>query len=86
MKKTYFIAFTVLMLLLSQTAESATMNVNLNTTRQTIRGFGGMNHPRWIGTLTNAQVDTAFGNGSGQIGLTILRCDVLFLSHSSTFF
>jgi O-glycosyl hydrolase len=35
-----------------------------------------MNHPRWIGTLTDAQVDKAFGNGSGQIGLTILRCDI----------
>jgi O-glycosyl hydrolase len=55
---------------------AATVNVDLNTTNQTIRGFGGMNFPRWIGTLTNAQVDTAFGNGSGQIGLTILRCDV----------
>ena len=76
MKKTYLMIIMVLMLLLSQTAESATVSVNLNTTRQTIRGFGGMNHPRWIGTLTNSQVDTAFGTGSGQIGLTILRCDI----------
>jgi O-glycosyl hydrolase len=66
----------VLMLLLSQTAESATVNIDLNTTHQTIRGFGGMNSPRWIGTLTNAQVDKAFGNGSGQLGFTIMRCDV----------
>jgi glucuronoarabinoxylan endo-1,4-beta-xylanase len=52
------------------------VNVNLNTTRQTIRGYGGMNFPRWIGTLTDAQVDKAFGNGDGQIGLTIMRIDV----------
>jgi O-glycosyl hydrolase len=69
---------TVLLLTLafSQACLAATVNINLNTTYQTIRGFGGMNFPRWIGTLTNAQVDTAFGNGSGQIGLTIMRIDV----------
>jgi len=76
MKKTYLTVIMVLMLLLSQTVESATVNIDLNTTHQTIRGFGGMNFPRWIGTLTNAQVDTAFGNGPGQIGFTIMRIDV----------
>src|SRR4030042_2519558 len=64
------------MLLLSQTALAGTATINLNTTRQTIRGYGGMNFPRWSGTLTDAQVDKAFGNGSGQIGLTIMRIDV----------
>ena len=48
MKKTYLTVIMVLMLLLSQTAESATVNIDLNTTSQTIRGFGGMNFPRWI--------------------------------------
>ncbi|MBN1391696.1 MAG: hypothetical protein JW947_02710, partial [Sedimentisphaerales bacterium] len=76
MKKTYLTVIIVLMLLISQMALAGTVNVNLNTTRQTIRGYGGMNFPRWIGTLTDAQVDTAFGNGSGQIGLTIMRIDV----------
>jgi glucuronoarabinoxylan endo-1,4-beta-xylanase len=82
MKKTYLTVITALLLLLSQTAESSTVNVDLNDTQQTIRGFGGMNFPRWIGTLTNAQVDTAFGNGSGQIGLTILRIDVPYNSYN----
>jgi O-glycosyl hydrolase len=82
MKKTYLMVIMVLVLLLSQTAESATVNIDLNTTHQTIRGFGGMNFPRWIGTLTNAQVDTAFGNGSGQIGLTIMRIDVPYDSNN----
>src|SRR5690606_11621197 len=40
---------------------------------QTIRGFGGMNAPGWIADLTSAQVDTAFGNGDGQLGLSIMR-------------
>jgi O-glycosyl hydrolase len=80
MKKAYLTAVMVLMLLLSQTAKSATVNVDLDANEQTIRGFGGMNFPRWIGDLTNAQVDTAFGNGPGQIGLTIMRIDIPYES------
>jgi O-glycosyl hydrolase len=70
------IAISAICLFFTQAGLAATVNINLDTTRQTIRGFGGMNFPRWIGTLTNAQVDKAFGNGSGQIGLTIMRIDV----------
>jgi glucuronoarabinoxylan endo-1,4-beta-xylanase len=50
--------------------------VNLSNVRQTIRGFGGMNHPRWVGSLSDAEVDRAYGAGSGQIGFTILRIDI----------
>lgn len=43
-------------------------------TYQTIRGFGGMNHPEWTGAdLTAAQRQTAFGNGDNELGLTVLR-------------
>jgi glucuronoarabinoxylan endo-1,4-beta-xylanase len=70
------IAALAICLFLTQATPAATVNIDLNTTNQTIRGFGGMNFPRWIGTLTNAQVDTAFGNGAGQIGFTIMRIDV----------
>lgn len=43
-------------------------------TYQTIRGFGGMNLPEWMGSdLTDAQRQTAFGNGDNELGLTILR-------------
>jgi glucuronoarabinoxylan endo-1,4-beta-xylanase len=51
-------------------------SVDLGSVRQTIRGFGGMNFPRWINDLSSSQVDKAFGTGSGQIGLTILRISV----------
>ncbi|MFF7656717.1 glycoside hydrolase family 30 beta sandwich domain-containing protein [Streptomyces sp. NPDC007983] len=44
--------------------------------RQTIRGFGGMNHTLWINDLTPAQRDVAFGNGEGQLGLSVLRIPV----------
>jgi len=64
-------------LFLTQAAPAATVNINLNTTHQTIRGFGGMNFPRWgHGLQNNTQVDTAFGNGPGQLGFTIMRIDV----------
>ncbi len=49
------------------------ITVDLGATKQTIRGFGGMNHPAWIGDLTESQRTTAFGNGEGQIGMSILR-------------
>ncbi len=77
MKKTYLTVIMALLLLLSQTAESATVNIDLNTTHQTIRGFGGITFRRWDhGLQNNAQIDTAFGNGPEQIGFTILRIDV----------
>ena len=49
--------------------------INTKDTYQTIRGFGGINLPEWItqGDLTDAQVQKAFGNGSDELGFTILR-------------
>ena len=47
--------------------------INLNTTHQEIMGFGGMNHPTWAGDLTSAQRETAFKNGSNQLGFQVLR-------------
>lgn len=52
---------------------AADANINVNAERQVIRGFGGMNHPAWIGDLTGPQRDTAFGNGQNQLGFSILR-------------
>ncbi|MDX3803377.1 glycoside hydrolase family 30 beta sandwich domain-containing protein [Streptomyces sp. AK04-3B] len=57
-------------------AAAAPVIVDPSATRQTIRGFGGMNHPLWIGDLTAAQRDTAFGNGEGQLGFSVLRIPV----------
>ncbi|MFD5319979.1 glycoside hydrolase family 30 beta sandwich domain-containing protein [Streptomyces sp. NPDC127098] len=55
---------------------AATVVVDPSASRQTIRGFGGMNHTVWISDLTAAQRDTAFGNGTGQLGFTVLRIPV----------
>lgn len=66
---------TLLPLLLSPAEVSAASDavVNLSAEKQVIRGFGGINHPAWIGDLTPAQRETAFGNGNGQLGFSILR-------------
>lgn len=55
-------------------AMSADVTVDLNTTYQTIDGFGGMQDRGWTGyNLTKAERDLLYGTGSGQIGLTIMR-------------
>jgi glucuronoarabinoxylan endo-1,4-beta-xylanase len=52
------------------------VTVDPSAVRQTIRGFGGMNHPVWISDLTAAQRDTAFGNADGQLGFSMLRIHI----------
>ena len=50
--------------------------INLSQRYQTIKGFGGMNHPSWAGDLTASQRETAFGNGNNQLGFSVLRIHV----------
>ncbi|WP_170976822.1 glycoside hydrolase family 30 beta sandwich domain-containing protein [Massilia sp. HP4] len=54
-------------------ATAQTIDVNSNTTYQVVRGFGGHNGVGWIPDLTADQVETAFGTGPGQVGLSIMR-------------
>ena len=50
------------------------ITVDISKEHQLIRGFGGINHPEWTGQdMTNAQLQTAFGNGANELGLTVLR-------------
>lgn len=54
--------------------EAADVTVNLNTTFQTIDGFGGHQDRGWTGyNLLAADRNTLFGNGPGQLGFSILR-------------
>jgi O-glycosyl hydrolase len=55
---------------------NGTATINLLDEYQNIRGFGGMNMPDWIDDLNADQVDKAFGNNPGQIGLNIMRIKV----------
>jgi glucuronoarabinoxylan endo-1,4-beta-xylanase len=57
-------------------AAETTVVVEPSIVQQTILGFGGMNHTVWISDLTAAQRETAFGNGAGQLGFTVLRIPV----------
>jgi glucuronoarabinoxylan endo-1,4-beta-xylanase len=51
--------------------------VYLDSTRQIMRGFGGANVAIFGRPyMTQAQVLTAFGNGNGQIGMTIMRLSI----------
>ena len=59
---------------------TATFNtiVYMDSTQQIIRGFGGANIVGWnpglnYGDMTPAQIQTAFGNGPGQLGFSIMR-------------
>ncbi len=63
-------------LMSAQPAAAAQVLVQPSIRQQTIQGFGGMNHTAWISDLTAAQRETAFGNGAGQLGFTILRIPV----------
>ncbi|MBL3657192.1 RICIN domain-containing protein [Fulvivirga sediminis] len=65
-----------LMLLIPLFSLAQTSNIYIGSTDQNIRGFGGMNFPRWISDLSTSQADKAFGTGAGQIGLSILRISV----------
>ncbi len=60
----------------TEVSAASDANINVNAERQVIRGFGGMNHPAWIGDLTGPQRETAFGNGQNQLGFSILRISV----------
>ncbi|SDR23187.1 cellulose binding domain-containing protein [Thermostaphylospora chromogena] len=55
---------------------ATTVVIDPSAQRQTIRGFGGMTHAAWIGDLTPAQRDTAFGTGEDRLGFSILRIPV----------
>ncbi|MFD1134963.1 carbohydrate-binding protein [Paenibacillus urinalis] len=57
----------------TQVTAASDANINLSSEKQLIKGFGGINHPAWIGDLTPAQRETAFGNGANQLGFSILR-------------
>jgi len=74
MKTAKFMAILAGILISNTFAGPAT--INLSVEKQLIRGYGGMNYPGWIDDLTVAQRETAFGNGNGQLGFTILRIHV----------
>ncbi|ASR48198.1 carbohydrate-binding protein [Paenibacillus kribbensis] len=57
----------------TEVSAASDVTINLSAQKQVIRGFGGINHPAWVGDLTAAQRETAFGNGNNQLGFSVLR-------------
>ena len=56
------------------TAMAQNATVTLGSEKQLIRGYGGISLPEWQGSdLSAAQRQTAFGNGDGEIGMSVLR-------------
>ena len=64
---------TGMMAMLPATA-AGTCQIDTTETHQYIRGFGGIDMQEWQGyKLSDAELKTVFGNGDGQLGLTVLR-------------
>lgn len=64
----------VALLTLSYCSFSQTATITLTSQKQYIRGFGGINLPEWQGSdLNTMQRTNAFGTGTGQIGMSVLR-------------
>ncbi|MFZ6719127.1 glycoside hydrolase family 30 beta sandwich domain-containing protein [Undibacterium sp. Ji49W] len=72
-KNCFSLLANLFLILFSANALAQAVDINPSTSYQTMRGFGGFNGAGWIDDLTSAQVDSAFGTGSGQIGLSIMR-------------
>jgi glucuronoarabinoxylan endo-1,4-beta-xylanase len=71
MRKVFFDRTAVVLLLLPAIILSAQVTVDFSKTHQVIDGFGGSS--AWSGALSDATMDALYKNGTGQIGLTILR-------------
>ena len=82
MKKSKIVLLTALIATLAAFTEvfAVPVTVNLSAENQMVRGFGGMNHPAWIGDLTATQRETVFGNEQNQLGFTVLR---IFVNENS---
>jgi len=70
-KRTWFLSGFVALCSLLSSAHGQAATVNLTSMKQAIDGFGAST--AFDAQLTQAQADVAFGNASGQLGLSILR-------------
>ena len=59
--------------LVPATASGQTVDVNPNISHQVVRGYGGHSGVGWIADLTPGEIETAYGTGPGQVGLSIMR-------------
>ncbi len=72
--RTVFVGIGLILLSSTRLVNGQSVTIDMDSTRQLIRGFGGIQIPAWTGTeLTDDMSEKAFGNDPGEIGLTILR-------------
>jgi glucuronoarabinoxylan endo-1,4-beta-xylanase len=72
LKQLFFMPLLSLMLFTNLNAQKTAI-IDLDSTHQIIRGFGAANILPWRPDMTDAEIETAFGTGEGQLGFTILR-------------
>ena len=72
--KKFSIQLILLFFVVSVSAQE--INISTDSTYQTVRGFGGAFIEFWQPELTAEHVQTAFGLGEGEIGLSILRLGI----------
>ncbi len=65
-----------LLTFLSGQLSGQSVNIDMGSEHQVIRGFGGMNHTSWVTDLNEDQREKAFNNAPGNIGLSILRIHI----------
>jgi len=73
---TGIIVVCLILLSLSGRINAQSVTIDMDSTYQLIRGFGGMNHTSWIKDLNEDQRQKAFSNEPGNIGLSILRVHI----------
>jgi glucuronoarabinoxylan endo-1,4-beta-xylanase len=70
-------AFVLTMILCSSTfeinAQDGTVAIQMDSTAQSIRGFGAANIVGWRPDMTEQDVENAYGLEDGQLGLSVLR-------------
>jgi len=70
-------SFLITLLILNNSTTAQTVNIDLSTEHQIIRGFGGIHINSWTGQQLNADMQQkAFSNNPGEMGLTIFRMPI----------
>ena len=74
-KNIFAMFFPLVILIIFQMSVNAQSDatIYLDSTKQIIRGFGAANIVTWRPDMTTDEINTAFGNGDGQLGFSILR-------------
>ena len=68
-----FFSLAILLIFQVRADAQSDATIYIDSTKQIIRGFGAANIVTWRPDMTTDEINTAFGNGDGQLGFSILR-------------